>query len=280
MNKVPPVALTQSAQSAVTLGYIRVSTDRQDLSLDAQTESVRRAAEYHQSGPLSLFTEPDTSGSTEFASRPQGAELLKQAHDAVARNIAVTLIVPKVDRLGRDVIDINQTVRRFEQMGVRILFLDINVDTRTAMGRAFMQIAAVFAELELARIRERIQSALDQKRAQGQVTGTLPFGWDAEETGEVTAKGVKVRRLVDNPGEQQWIRQMWQWRQLGWSYDQIATELNRNAVPAKRAGQTLKLRHRGGDAATERVTTGRWQAGNVAKVLSNQSVQRWLNHQT
>jgi DNA invertase Pin-like site-specific DNA recombinase len=95
----------------------------------------------------------------------------------------VTIIVPKVDRLGRDVIDINQTVRRFEQLGVRILFLDINVDTRTPMGRAFMQIAAVFAELELARIRERIQSALDQKRANGLLTGTVPFGWDAVETG-------------------------------------------------------------------------------------------------
>src|SRR5580700_10816670 len=93
-------------QPKLTLGYVRVSTDRQDLSLEAQTASIRRAVEYHQSGELSLFTDPDTSGSIEFANRSQGAELLRQAKDAVATGAQVTLIVPKVDRLGRDVIDI------------------------------------------------------------------------------------------------------------------------------------------------------------------------------
>ena len=185
--------------SHLTFGYIRVSTNRQDLSIETQTEQVKRAAEYHHgSSDLELFTEPDTSGSIEVAKREQGAALLARANEAIQSGLAVTIIVPKVDRLGRDVIDINQTVRRFEQLGVRILFLDINVDTRTAMGRAFMQIAAVFAELELACIRERIQSALDQKRSNGLLTGTVPFGWDAVETGDNAAKGVRVRKLVDN----------------------------------------------------------------------------------
>jgi len=264
----------------LTLGYLRVSTDRQDLSIDAQTETIKRAAEYYKSGPLSLFAEPDTSGSTEFARREQGAELLERAHEYTAAGLSVTLVVTKVDRLGRDVIDIAQTVRRFESLGVRIIFLDINVDTRTPMGRAFMQIAAVFAELELARIRERIQTALDQKRANGLLTGTVPFGWDAVETGRVSAQGVKERRLVDNLEEQKWILRMAQWRnEQGWSYARVAVELNRNNVPTKRAGEVLKLR--GPDETTSfRATQGRWQAGNVAKVLANQSVKTWLqNHE-
>jgi len=259
----------------LNLGYVRVSTNRQELSIEAQTEQVKRAAEYHGGSEPELFAEPDTSGSIEFARREQGAALLARTHEAIAAGHSVSIIVPKVDRLGRDVIDINQTVRRFEQLGVRILFLDINVDTRTPMGRAFMQIAAVFAELELARIRERIQTALDQKRANGLLTGTVPFGWDAVETGDVTGKGVKVRRLMDNRFEQQWILQMVVRRQSGWSYAAIAAELNRNNVPTKRSGETLKLR--GQDETTSlRKTLGRWQAGNVAKVLANQSVQRWL----
>jgi putative DNA-invertase from lambdoid prophage Rac len=265
--------------SHLTFGYIRVSTNRQDLSIETQTEQVKRAAEYHgDSSELELFAEPDTSGSIEFAKREQGAALLTRVQEAIQSGLAVTIIVPKVDRLGRDVIDINQTVRRFERLGVRILFLDINVDTRTAMGRAFMQIAAVFAELELARIRERIQSALDQKRANGLLTGTVPFGWDAIETGEVTAKGVKVRKLVDNLEEQKWIPRMAYWRhQQRWSYGRIATELNRNDVPTKRAGEVLQLR--GPDETTSRrISRGRWQAGNVAKVLANQSVTKWLKN--
>ena len=271
----------------LTLGYIRVSTDRQDLSIEAQTECVKRAAEYHRSGELSLFAEPDTSGSTEFAKREQGAELLERARMARATGSMVTLIVPKVDRLGRDVIDIAQTVRRFEQMGVRILFLDINVDTRTPMGRAFMQIAAVFAELELARIRERIQTALDQKRTNGLLTGTVPFGWDTVETGEVKHKNgqaVPQRKLVDNLAEQKWILRMWQWRHdHGWSYSRIAAELNRNGVATKRAGQTLKLRGGDMDAEGKRISRpalGLWQEGNVAKLLASRTVRDWIKSQT
>ena len=280
---VPPLM----DDSKLTLGYIRVSTDRQDLSIEAQTECVKRAAEYHQSGELVLFAEPDTSGSTEFARRERGAELLARAQAARAAGSVVTLIVPKVDRLGRDVIDIAQTVRRFEQMGVRILFLDINVDTRTAMGRAFMQIAAVFAELELARIRERIQTALDQKRANGLLTGTVPFGWNAVETGEFKQQNglaVPLRKLVDNLPEQKWILRMWQWRhEQGWSFSRIAAELNRNGVATKRAGQTLKLR--GGDVDAEgnrirRPALGLWQEGNVAKLLASRTVRDWIKSQT
>ena len=66
----------------LTLGYIRVSTDRQDLSIEAQTASVQRAAEYHKSGELSLFAEPDTSGRIEFSRRKEGAELLAAARQA------------------------------------------------------------------------------------------------------------------------------------------------------------------------------------------------------
>ena len=109
--------------------------------------------------------------------------LLIAVKAAVAAGGSPTIIVTKVDRLGRDTVDVSQTVTLFESLGARIVFLDINVDTRTAMGRAFMQIAAVFAELERARIRERIQTALDLKRSQNLVTGTVPYGWDARDTG-------------------------------------------------------------------------------------------------
>lgn len=262
----------------LAFGYIRVSTNRQDLSIEAQSEQVRRAAIYHTGGDIEIFAEPDTSGSIEFLKRPQGAALWTRVNETVNAGHKVCIIVPKVDRLGRDTVDISQTARRFEQLDVRIVFLDINVDTRTAMGRAFMQIAAVFAELELARIRERIQATLDYKRANGLLTGTVPFGWDAVETGAVTAKGVKVRELVDNPFEQGWILRMFDRREAGWSYQQIANELNRHSIPTKRSGTVLKLRV-AGDKTSIRQVCGRWQAGNVAKVLANKSVQIWLQNE-
>lgn len=254
----------------VALGYVRVSTDRQDLSVEAQTTAIKRAAEYHKLPLHELFAEPDTSGSKPFAERESGRRLLGLIHQLKVTH-QLTLLVPKVDRLGRDSVDVNQTVRLLDSLDVRVVFLDINVDTRTAMGKAFMQIAAVFAELELARIRERIQAALDQKRSAGQCLGTLPYGWDARETGGVTAKGVKIKELIPNQTEQKWILQMDAWRKAGWSYNRIAKELNSQSVPTK-TGAGNVIRYKG----AVQFSRGKWHEGKVQKVLTNKTTREWL----
>lgn len=260
----------------VALGYVRVSTNQQDLSVDAQTVAVRRAAEYQQLGPVEIFAESDTSGSLPFHQRDQGKKLL--ARVKALDGAPCTIIVPKVDRLGRDSVDVNQNVRLLDSLGARVVFLDINVDTRTPMGRAFMQIAAVFAELELARIRERIQTALDHKQSKGELCGTEPFGFKAVLTGETTAKGTAIKRLEDNPEEQKWILFMVQMRAEGWGYHTIAKRLNEMGVPTKRRGEVLNLLNGGtGKPSVEKkFTSGKWQAGNVQKVLNSKTTQAWL----
>ena len=171
----------ESLLPQIAFGYGRVSTAKQGLSREAQTDTVQRAAAFYsgKSGPdavsavSEMFFDEDTSGGIPFADRPSGRLLLIAVKAALAAGGSPTIIVTKVDRLGRDTVDVSQTVTLFESLGARIVFLDINVDTRTAMGRAFMQIAAVFAELERARIRERIQTALDLKRSQNPVSWPL-----------------------------------------------------------------------------------------------------------
>jgi putative DNA-invertase from lambdoid prophage Rac len=271
--------LLPSTGVALCFGYTRVSTTRQDLSIEAQSDAVRRASEYHTGAqPEEIFADPDTSGSIPFTQREGGHRLLVAIQVALDAGHTVTIIVPKVDRLGRDTVDVNQTVRLLESLGVRVIFLDINVDTRTAMGRAFMQIAAVFAELELARIRERIQTVLDSKRAQHHVIGSVPYGWNAVDSGQLTRSGKPLRLLEDNFEEQKWILHMKHCRDTGMSYEAIATDLNRCGVHTKRHGERMKLRH-GDRGAKEKLTVGLWQAGNVAKVLSNKTVAAWLARQ-
>ncbi len=291
---------TQPSIPQLALGYVRVSTDRQDLSVEAQVEAVRRAADYHKLAPVEFFLEPDTGGGTEFAKREQGARLIARVKDAAAAGQTVTIVVPKVDRLGRGVVDIDQTVTLFEKLGARMLFLDINVDTRTAMGRAFLQISAVFAQLELARIRERIQTVLDHKREANQLTGSLCFGWNVRynfgdghtlvrtdsplpkaEREALSAQhgGLASTQLEDNPGEQKWILQMAHlYHNCGWSYSRIAKELNFHDVPTKRAGQILNLRTRASadQPSEQRIAKTRWQFGQVETILNNATVKAWL----
>lgn len=59
---------------------------------------------------------------------------------------------------------------------------------------------------------------------------------------------------------------MHHWRQFGWSYGRIATELNRLDVPTKTgAGQVIT------DKGVKRFSSGRWQCGNVQKVLNSRN---------
>jgi hypothetical protein len=175
------------------------------------------------------------------------------------------------------------------EVTVHIIDLDgSSFDTRSPINGMIIAVLAWAAQMMRDTVRTNINAGLGHKRSKNELTGTVPFGWDAIETGEVRrnkgGKDIKIRRLVDNLEEQKWILQMWHWRYGGasgtdqrWSYPRIAAELNRNHVPTKRSGETLKLR---GDAA-KRLTSGRWQGGNVAKILSpnNRRVQTWLKTQ-
>lgn len=249
--------------STLPLGYCRVSTDRQDLSIAVQEEHIQRAAEYHQLGQAEIFFDPDTSGGLNFCEREGGKLLVDRVIELAKMGVSSTIIIPKVDRMGRDVIDVDTTVQMLEKLGARMVFLDINVDTRSPMGRAFMQIAAVFAQLERARIRERIQSVMDSKREKGILTGTVPYGWNAVETGnERTKQGgivVKERQLQDNAEEQQWLRHMAQLCAAGVSFNKIATDLNNRGAKAKQGGI--------------------WRFGSVKKTLESRTVREWLARQ-
>ena len=101
------------------LGYVRVSTHLQDISLEAQTEHITRAALYHNGGAGvdEFFEDADTSGSVPFAQREGGQRLLAAARQAVARGENVTVIVPKLDRLGRDTDDVRRTVTALDALG-------------------------------------------------------------------------------------------------------------------------------------------------------------------
>ena len=270
---------------SITFGYGRVSTSKQGLSREAQTETVQRAAAFY-GGPdavsavsSEMFFDDDTSGSIPFAERPAGGQLLDRVRQALANGESPTIIVTKVDRLGRDTVDVSQTVTLFETLGARVVFLDINVDTRTAMGRAFMQIAAVFAELERARIRERIQTTLDHKRSQNLVTGTVPYGWDDRDTGAHNRTGKPIRELVPNEAEQKIILEMAQKKATGVSLTQIAKDLNRRGVPTKRRGERLNIGHVKGQCRVK-AALGLWTPGIVLKCLTNKTVQAFLtSHQ-
>jgi len=147
-----------SSGTATTLvGYARVST--LDQNPDLQTDALRHA------GCRRTFTDKASGASSD---RPQLAAALDYIRPGD------TLVVWKLDRLGRSLRHLVETVTRLQERGVGFRSLQENIDTTTATGRLVFHIFASLAEFERDLIRERTQAGLAAARARGRLGGRKP----------------------------------------------------------------------------------------------------------
>jgi DNA invertase Pin-like site-specific DNA recombinase len=136
------------------IGYARVSTSEQRL--DLQTDALRAA------GCERLFTDTVSGAKAE---RPGLGQALAacQAGDI--------LVVWKLDRLGRSLPHLVQTVRDLGDRGVGFQSLRENIDTMSSGGRLVFHLFASLAEFERDLIRERTNAGLSAARARGRKGG-------------------------------------------------------------------------------------------------------------
>ena len=82
------------------------------------------------------------------------------------------LVVLKLDRLGRDNIDVQNTITLLTQKGIKIVCLDLPIaDLSSAEGKLMLQMFSAFAEFERNRIRERTKEGLDRAKSEGKKLG-------------------------------------------------------------------------------------------------------------
>ncbi len=83
-----------------------------------------------------------------------------------------TLVVLKLDRLGRDNIDVQNTITLLTAKGIKVVCLDLPVaDLSSAEGKLMLQMFSAFAEFERNRIRERTREGIERAKAQGKKLG-------------------------------------------------------------------------------------------------------------
>lgn len=143
------------------IGYVRVSTDRQDNGPEAQIATLTREGE-HRGWLLDLRREDAAS-----AKSMDGRPVLAQALVDLRAGRADMLAVAKLDRLSRSVVDFATILEDAGREGWRLACLDLGMDTSTAMGEAMAHMAAVFAQMERRRISERTKEGLAVVRASG-----------------------------------------------------------------------------------------------------------------
>jgi DNA invertase Pin-like site-specific DNA recombinase len=153
------------------IGYARVSTE--DQNLDLQRDALTRA------GCAQIYQEK-ASGKGSAAERPEWTHCLK------ALRPGDTLVVWRLDRLGRSLSDLVRIVSELEQQGVGFLSLTKNIETGNAAGKLIFHVFASLAEFERNLIRERTRAGLDAARARGRLGGRKPT-LDAQQIHEIRA---------------------------------------------------------------------------------------------
>ena len=141
--------------------YCRVSTA--DQTTDNQIQEIATAGFTVQKGRAITET---VSGSVPAMERKGFLALLNKLE------LADVLIVTKLDRLGRNAMDVRATVERLAAIGVRVHCLALGgVDLTSPAGRMTMGVIAAVAEFERDLLIERTQSGLTRAKAQGKVLG-------------------------------------------------------------------------------------------------------------
>lgn len=136
------------------IGYARVSSD--DQNLDLQRDALKAA------GCERIYEEKESGGKVDRVELLRLVEALRSGD---------TVVVWRLDRLGRSLKHLIETVESFESMGVGFQSVTEAIDTTTSGGKLVFHIFAALAEFERTLIRERTRAGLKAARARGRQGG-------------------------------------------------------------------------------------------------------------
>lgn len=156
--------------------YARVST--RDQTTENQRGEIERAGyavDY-------WYADDGVSGSTQASRRPQFKALLGQIRDGE------TLVVSKLDRLGRDAHDVGATIKALAARRIKVIVLQLGqLDLTSSAGKLMLAMLAAVAEMERDLLIERTQAGLTRAKAQGKRLGRPSKTTPAQRTAMQTA---------------------------------------------------------------------------------------------
>ena len=167
------------------IGYARVST--QDQNLDLQTEALTKV------GCKKIYNDKISGSRAERPGLTKALEMLREGD---------TLVVWKLDRLGRSVKNLVDLVGELHQQGIQFKCLTDAIDTGTPSGRFFFHVMASLAEMERELTVERTRAGLEVARQLGRKGGRRRQMTESkiESAKKLLANGVPPRDVATNLG--------------------------------------------------------------------------------
>jgi DNA invertase Pin-like site-specific DNA recombinase len=211
--------------------YIRASTDKQENSVEAQTDRLKEWAARSGLEVGGVYPDVDVSAhSVPLKERPFGKQLwdLLQPGDTVA--------FTKVDRAFRSLADAAPALQVWKQLGVKVRILDLDIDVSTPTGKLFFSQLVAFAQFESELHGQRKREVYAYKRSTGQPYNQLrPWGWLA-----IKGKSGRLSGWAPCPAEQTLGNRITKMRAKGMAWQKIATTLCLEGVqkPVRRQGSS------------------------------------------
>lgn len=175
------------------IGYIRVSTDEQDIGHAVQEHAIKAFCELYGHELTATVGDIGVSGGTPLEKRAGGRDLLKLLRAGEADGV----ITHQLDRLFRSIVDGVKTCDDFNQAGFELLTVHDKIDTSHPDGWAALAFRLVASEWERRKIGWRTTNAMTAKREAGECYGHPQYGLLA--AGEVPEGRKYGNRLFRDP---------------------------------------------------------------------------------
>lgn len=168
---------TKKARHTTAVAYMRVSTDKQDETCDAQRAAILKAAARRRVTVVGWYADSNVKGESPQHRRPE----FQKALDELKKSGATLLFVAKPDRLSRGSAALFEQIQyAIRRSGAEIAYADGTPEENSATATFQRDIMFAVAKLERGFIAERTAAALQAKKARGERVGRVPYGFRSE----------------------------------------------------------------------------------------------------
>lgn len=209
MNEIKRVAI-----------YCRVSTEEQateGYSISAQLQTLRQYSQLYGWEIAEEYVDEGISGKN-IKGRPAMTRLVAD----VEKEKFQAVLVWKISRLSRNMLDTLTLLDKFEDYGVKFISYSENFDTGSPIGRLVVQLMASIAEMERNTLSENVKLGMTQRAREGSWNGGVVFGYDSVN-----------KELVVNEDEAEVVRQIFEMYASGKGLKVIANHLNKAGFHTK-----------------------------------------------
>ncbi len=198
--------------------YTRVSTDKQSqegFSLEAQHDLLMQYVNDNKMQLFKIYSDPGVSAKN--LKRPGVQELIRDLDSGMFD----TVIIHKLDRLTRNISDLYDLVELVNAKNVKLISLSEQIDTSNPMGRMFVYLLGIFAQMFRENLGEEVTKGMRKRAEKGlhNITVNL-YGYERQENGQLLIK----------EDEAKWVRWMFERYAAGDGSPTIAKYLNQHGI--------------------------------------------------